>query len=187
MKNIFNNIEKIMDQLSTTMYILLILIFGFIYDTGCKITPKIHNLMDWMGRYRIINDRENKEPYLERYYLFLKDRQNFPFNIFIHKFLKSDPDDLHDHPWPYITIILKGGYWEYTYKDETKNVTIGEWKGPGSILYRSAESFHRIEIDENQPATWTLFMPGKKMRDWGFQTNDGWIKNEDYLKIKKKY
>jgi hypothetical protein len=55
-------------------------------------------------------DRQNDEPYLERYYLFLKDRKRFPFNVFLHKFLKSDPDDVHDHPWPYATIILKGGY-----------------------------------------------------------------------------
>jgi hypothetical protein len=58
-------------------------------------------------------DRVNGEPYLERYYVFLKDRKRFPFNIFVHKFLKSDPDDVHDHPWPYATLILKGGYWEW--------------------------------------------------------------------------
>ena len=31
--------------------------------------------------------------------IYFKDRKDFPFNIFLHKFLKSDPDDLHDHPW----------------------------------------------------------------------------------------
>ena len=62
--------------------------------------------MDSCGRKRIILDRETNEPYLERYYLFLKDRGNFPFNIFIHKFLKSDPDDMHDHPWGFTTFIL---------------------------------------------------------------------------------
>jgi hypothetical protein len=70
-------------------------------------------VMEYLGRRRIINDREDNEPYLERYYVFLKDRNNFPFNIFIHKFLKSDPDDLHDHPWEFRTFILAGGYWEY--------------------------------------------------------------------------
>ena len=33
--------------------------------------------MTWLGRYRIINDRQTGEPYLERYYLFLKDRNKF--------------------------------------------------------------------------------------------------------------
>ena len=63
-----------------------------------------------IGRQRIILDRQSQEPYLERYYLFLKERKKFPFNIFLHKFLKSDPDDVHDHPWPYATLILRGGY-----------------------------------------------------------------------------
>ena len=55
--------------------------------------------LDKLGRKRIIMDRVNNDPYLERYYLFLKDRKRFPFNIFLHKFLKGDPDDVHDHPW----------------------------------------------------------------------------------------
>jgi exopolyphosphatase/guanosine-5'-triphosphate,3'-diphosphate pyrophosphatase len=49
------------------------------------------NLLERIGRKRIVMDRESDEPYLERYYLFLKDRDRFPFNIFLHKFLKGDP------------------------------------------------------------------------------------------------
>jgi hypothetical protein len=67
----------------------------------------IKKLFERWNRHRVIMDRVNGEPYLERYYVFLKDRNRFPFNIFVHKFLKSDPDDVHDHPWPYFTIILK--------------------------------------------------------------------------------
>ena len=52
-----------------------------------------------LDRRRIIYDREKQDPYLIRYYLFLKDRKWFPFNIFLHNFRKSDIDDLHDHPW----------------------------------------------------------------------------------------
>ncbi len=64
-------------------------------------------LLDKLGRKRVIMDRVHDEPYLERYYLFLKERDNFPFNIFLHKFLKGDPDDVHDHPWGYCQL---GGY-----------------------------------------------------------------------------
>ena len=66
------------------------------------------------GRKRIIKDRDSNEPYLIRWYLFLKDRKNFPFNITLHKVLKSDEPVLHNHPWSYATLILKGGYWEHT-------------------------------------------------------------------------
>mgnify|MGYP001195331369 CR=1 FL=1 len=134
--------------------------------------------MNYFGRYRLINDRIDKEPYLERYYLFLKDRKDFPFNIFLHKFLNSDPDDLHDHPWSYISIPLYPGYWEHT--EEGKF-----WRGPFCYRYAAANTFHRIELDKDKPYCWTLFMPGKKTRSWGFKTSEGWIQNEQYLKHKK--
>ena len=54
------------------------------------------NLLERFGRKRIILDRIHQEPYLTRYYLFLKDRKWFPFNFFLHNFHKGDPDDLHD-------------------------------------------------------------------------------------------
>ena len=82
-----------------------------------KTFPKI---LERLGRKRIIMDRLDNEPYLTRYYLFLKERKWFPFNIFLHNFHKGDPDDLHDHPWPYCTIILKGGYWEHLKTGERK-------------------------------------------------------------------
>jgi hypothetical protein len=128
-------------------------------------------------------DRVNNEPYLERYYVFLKDRKRFPFNVFLHKFLKSDPDDVHDHPWPYATVILKGGYWEWSPQfDATgrKIAEIAKWRGPGHFRISSARSYHRIELD---PAVecWTLFMPGPQTRDWGFLTRQGWIQHEQYL------
>jgi len=134
--------------------------------------------MNYFGRYRIINDRFDKEPYLERYYLFLKDRKSFPFNIFLHKFLKSDPDDLHDHPWSFISIVLYPGYWEHT--EEGKS-----WIKPLSIRRAPPNTFHRIELDKNIPYCWTLFIPGTKVRDWGFKTSDGWIQNEQYINSKK--
>ena len=84
------------------------------------------------NRKRIILDRgpswpdySSAEPFVIRYYpLFRKRPKWFPFNILIHKLLKSDLGDLHDHYWSYITIILKGGYWETTEKGTF-------WRKPG--------------------------------------------------------
>ncbi len=144
-------------------------------------------LLDRLGRKRIVMDRVENEPYLERYYLFLKDRKRFPFNIFLHKFLKSDPDDVHDHPWPYATLILKGGYWEWIPHFDTVGRKTGEyqvWRGPGHFRISKANSFHRIELDPDITA-WTLFMPGPKQRDWGFLVKNQWIQWEQYLKQRK--
>ena len=71
----------------------------------------LSNFMDSIGRRRVITDRTGKIPYLIRYYVFLKDRKNFPFNITVHKVLVSDEPTLQDQPWDWH--ILKGGYWEH--------------------------------------------------------------------------
>ena len=144
-------------------------------------------LLDRLGRKRIVMDRVENEPYLERYYLFLREREQFPFNVFLHKFLKSDPDDVHDHPWPYATLILKGGYWEWIPHFDTVGRKTGEyqaWRGPGHFRISKANSFHRIELDPNITA-WTLFMPGPKQRDWGFLVRNKWVQWEQYLKQRK--
>ena len=129
------------------------------------------------GRKRIIMDRTDEEPYLVRYYLFLKERDNFPFNIFIHKFLKSDPDDLHDHPWGFRTVILKGGYWEHT--EEGKF-----WREPGFTQSVRPMHKHRVELKPNCTC-WTLFIPYRRVREWGFYRNGEWIESEEYFKKRK--
>ena len=144
-------------------------------------------LLDRLGRKRIVMDRVENEPYLERYYLFLQERNRFPFNVFLHKFLKSDPDDVHDHPWPYATLILKGGYWEWIPQFNSAGQKIGEvsiWRGPGHFRISRANSYHRIELDPSVTA-WTLFMPGPKQRDWGFLVRNKWVQWEEYLKQRK--
>jgi|CryBogDrversion2_2_1035213.scaffolds.fasta_scaffold23337_2 hypothetical protein len=152
-----------------------------------KLTDRFLNWLDSLGRKRIIMDRLCDEPYLERYYLFLKDRDSFPFNVFLHKFLKGDPDDVHDHPWSYFTLILRGGYYEWIpFFNEMGEMTceVQKWRGPGHFRVCKPNSYHRIELKPGVTA-WTLFMPFKKVRDWGFLVNNVWIQNEYYLKTRK--
>jgi hypothetical protein len=144
-------------------------------------------LLERLGRKRIVFDRVDNEPYLERYYLFLRDRERFPFNVFLHKFLKSDPDDVHDHPWPYFTVILQGGYYEWIPQFDSAGRKLGEighWRGPGHFRFSTATSYHRIEIDPDVTC-WTLFCPGIKQRDWGFLVRNQWIQWEQYLTQRK--
>ena len=143
----------------------------------------ILKLLERLDRKRIIMDRQCNEPLLTRYYLFLKERKHFPFNIFLHKFHKGDPGDVHDHPWPYFTLILKGGYYEWVPKFNSKKEMIGEirhWRGPGHWRICSSSSYHRIELKEGV-TPWTLFMPGPQTREWGFLVKDKWIHNDSYL------
>jgi hypothetical protein len=145
------------------------------------------NWLEAHDRKRIIMDRVDNEPYLERYYLFLKDRKKFPFNVFLHKFLKGDPDDVHDHPWPYATLILKGGYYEWVPCFNHEGLKVGEtryWRGPGHFRICKPTSYHRIELAEGVVA-WTLFMPGPQVREWGFLVKNKWIHNDNYLAERK--
>ncbi len=80
----------------------------------------------------------------------------------------SDYDCHHDHPWAFISFILKGGYVEYS--ESHKNGS--KLYGPGSILYRKAEYSHKLEI--HQPC-WTFVITFKKVREWGFITRKGWV------------
>ena len=101
-------------------------------------------------------------------------------NIFIHKFLKSDPDHLHDHPWDYTTFIIWGGYWEYTENEEGKRTK--KWCGVGYFANRPALWKHRLELDPAHPTCWTLFIPHKRTREWGFyKPSEGGIEKEEWI------
>lgn len=147
----------------------------------------IKKIFQKLGRHRVIHDRLDNEPYLERYYVLLKDRSWFPFNIFVHKFLKSDDEVFHNHPWPFATVILKGGYWEWRPQFDSEGRKMGElarWCGAGSFRTARANTYHRIELDPDVEC-WTLFMPGIKQRDWGFLVKNKWVQWEQYLKQRK--
>ena len=152
-----------------------------------KLLTKFLNFLDQHGRKRVIMDRIDNEPYLERYYVLFNTRQHKGFNVYLHKFLKGDPDDVHDHPWPYATLILKGGYYEWIPQFDEQGLLsceIRKWRGPGHFRICSPDSYHRIELKPDVTA-WTLFMPGPQKREWGFLVRDGqdqkWIHNENYL------
>jgi hypothetical protein len=154
-----------------------------------KIKNKFFSFLEKHDRKRIIMDRQCNDPLLTRYYLFLKDRKRFPFNAFLHKFHKGDPGDVHDHPWPYFTLILKGGYYEWVPKVNSKKEMIGEirhWRGPGHFRFCSANSYHRIELKEGV-TPWTLFMPGPQRQEWGFLVDNTWIHNDKYLEDLKQH
>jgi|TARA_E500000081_G_scaffold151867_1_gene182965 hypothetical protein len=156
-------------------------------------------LLDKLGRKRTIYDREGKIPYLDRYYIFLKDRKNFPFNITLHKVMVSDEPVLHDHPWSYATLILKGGYYEnIPLRNDTTGGVVGStkvWRGPGHFRIRKADDLHWLELkkdkDGKEIPCWSLFYMGTKEKEWGFlpfnqsdsmfERGYKWVHNKEYL------
>ena len=138
----------------------------------------LSKIMDKLGRRRVITERDSDVPYLIRYYVFLKERKRFPFNITLHKVLVGDEPTLHDHPWSYATFIIAGGYWENTPQGRF-------WRGPGHFRYRRASDLHYLELERdeqgNEIPCWSLFFMGKKAGEWGFLKDGEWIHNEQYL------
>lgn len=135
-------------------------------------------LVDWIIERAQRTPYFHLEGYMERWWLF----RLFPMyghyawlSARVHHILRSDYDRaLHDHPWWYITIILKGGYWEVTPKGT-------KWYGPGRIRFARAKSQHRLVVPKGEDA-WTLFIHGPKSRDWGFQISETeWVYWKDYV------
>lgn len=127
---------------------------------------------------------EHIENYMERYWL-------VPYNKWIpsariHHILSSDDARaFHDHPFWFLTIILRGGYFEVRPQYDKSGLYIGEcrkWHGPGSILFRRSSAYHRLELPEGRTA-WTLFMTGQYRRKWGFLVQPAIkVAHTEYLK-----
>jgi hypothetical protein len=107
--------------------------------------------------------------------------QSLGIAIRVHEILRSDTGrDPHNHPWPYITVILRGRYCESRY-DDTGYLVSSKWHGPGSVLIRSAKDLHRLYLSPHTTVT-TLFMTGRYRQKWGFRTHDGFVPHNEYFK-----
>jgi hypothetical protein len=54
---------------------------------------------------------------------------------------------------------------------------------PFQPKFRTAEEFHCVEARPDKPGDiWTFFIHGRRRRDWGFLTKDGWVQHEEYNK-----
>jgi hypothetical protein len=112
------------------------------------------------------------------------------FSLKVHKALLSDPADHHDHPWNYVSFIIKGGYTEETPikyvnpEHERIAVSIGymaydkKFYKPGSLLFRDASKPHRLIISPNRPCT-SLILTTRKFRDWGFVKDHEWHSHKE--------
>lgn len=86
----------------------------------------------------------------------------------LHHILRSDAGrDLHDHPWDFVSLLLHGQYTEIR-----EAGSAGQVYGAGSILFRKAETCHRLVLDA---PVWTLVLCGPLRREWGFRTGTGWV------------
>lgn len=117
--------------------------------------------------------------YMRRLYLF-----STPWGgLYLHNIRRPDDDDhMHDHPWSFVSFVLRGGY------DEVVNATpaapvglrlVRRWR-QWSLHRVRAEVAHRIKFV--LPDTWSLILAGPRRRDWGFWVRGDLIPWRQYLK-----
>lgn len=92
----------------------------------------------------------------------------------LHHILKSDADpEPHDHPWHFWSILLRGSYVEYLYEPTVPaNHIDTQIRVPFMPRRVAADTLHRLQL---MRPVWTLVITGPKIRDWGFQTDQGWM------------
>lgn len=125
---------------------------------------------DWFYGYTIYEDGE---PYLTR----VLTPRVFGYRLMLHNIHKPDNEQHpHNHPWRHSwSLILTGGYWDERVIDHDTAVTGLRIFDAGDINPIDATDFHRIDcVYEN---TWTLFLAGERVQDWGFLVAPGRVLN----------
>ncbi|QNJ56291.1 hypothetical protein SEA_OHGEESY_62 [Gordonia phage Ohgeesy] len=146
-------------------------------------TSNLPTNREWFRRlvsgrpHQVIGGAE--DPYLRRWYLIPR---NPLINVYLHQFLRSDDDRaLHDHPWWFVSLILRGEYEEI--HERGRN-----WRGAGSLAFRRAEWRHRVKLVDrvtrvngrpvlNPAPCWTLIITGRRTRSWGFWCPN-WVRSQ---------
>lgn len=122
--------------------------------------------------------------YLERWTII----QAFKCGIYLHHFLGDDWGlDPHDHPRRFISIGLKGWYWEDVYHKHVNYTTDEAWTEKETVKHSApwvrtfpADHLHRIRAAECGD-TWTLVIVLPKSREWGFLQDGEWIPFREYV------
>lgn len=127
---------------------------------------------------RVVRDGAGRA-YLGRWYLYRAAGRPVGQGAaaYLHAFYASDGPRLHDHPWPSISVILRGCYVEELPVDArqpggpTRRLT----RRPGDVTVRRARSAHRVELPVRaDPPVVSLFLVGRRRRAWGFWCDWGW-------------
>lgn len=139
-------------------------------------------------------------PLMDRWTLWESDR--FDCKLLLHHFLPwaSDPD-CHDHPRPFVTVVLRGRYEDIVPCPECSRdpgwsqrgsyralrpcercsghgKVVGETMTAGKIRRRRARHAHLTRTDGR--GAWTLVLMGPKRRPWGFLRKGRWWQFRDY-------
>lgn len=103
------------------------------------------------------------------------------FQIYFHRIYRPDNQrEMHDHPFDFISFILRGWYGENVPRagGGQKYVKRRWWN------FKFAEGRHSIRTVSCRPV-WTLVITGPERREWGFWVDGGtrWVSMDQYEKL----
>lgn len=80
-----------------------------------------------------VTDDPSAGPAIRRWHLIPRNRL---FNVYLHHTVQdNDPIGVHDHPYWNLSIVLKGGYWEYMPVNPLSHWEVGQWAHVASRNY----------------------------------------------------
>lgn len=126
---------------------------------------------DWafMEKFIVPHYDDPKVDYLYR----IRIIQTPWFGVYLHRLGSADPrDTLHGHPWPFLALVLRGGYDEQVKTGSTPLGVYSERHIVRRINYKRLSDWHWIERLHRTP-TWTLVFVGRRAKVWGYRDRDG--------------
>lgn len=101
--------------------------------------------------------------------------RGLPFDAVLHRFTDAEPGAIHDHPFSFVSHVLKGGYIEKVYTINPGGYWHSELihRKPGTSHTVTATCIHEI-VELPKGECWTLILPGVHERTscfWKFYPN----------------
>lgn len=85
----------------------------------------------------------------------------------VHHWLSSDDDRaVHDHPWWFLTFVVKGYYYDAGTRAELLQAP--------AIRFRPAK--HQHTVYPGRDGAWTILITGRPLRTWGFYPKGKFVK-----------
>src|SRR5262245_58214274 len=131
----------------------------------------------FLALYTIPDSYSKNLTYLRR----LRIIQTPWFGVYIHWIYLPDRDrDPHDHPWPFLSWVLRGWYNEEITDDPDRpDVKRSKHNGRLSVDIMPLDKAHRIR--QLGDGTVTFIVVGRRSRNWGFWTEQGFVPWQDYV------
>lgn len=99
------------------------------------------------------------------------------FAIYIHQIFESDKDaHLHNHPYNFITCILKGAYYE------DNHIGPNVLAINGTVIKKHHASYHRITVLSKVTSLFLAFGP---RQDWGYCVDGKFVDHVTYRSMKR--